>query len=653
MPTTAKRRTAADRVRARRRSQDVTVYQAPLPPLAALLTDPRALRLRAPGVTVGLSRALASGQLELTMEGASTVTLDVIDGWELLRLLDADEDLLLDEGVTCEVAGITYRLSAISTSGRAPMQLTFVDDVAWRLQQDSKPLKFSRGQFTRALAMYRMVDEARRRPRLTFPIYIPEINDVQPVARPTEDADGSPGGDPGFAASDEVTVKGTTATKKQKEVIGACLAEANRLKCSERVMVAVVMCLIQESLAGANVSKTGNDDVGFFQQGREWISIANARDPAKATRAFLLGREANVGGTGGTLGWKQRHGSLRKAPDNLDAAIKAVQISVGGYAPWEAEAKRAVRQWDPEGAGNTRAVETAKRYEFTRGTADGRETTWIASGRLAEEANSTGEDGASWHRWVALNAFWYASDEELRHARPSLTLARGAPWLVEPPSFKWGAARRTAEMTLTVLARQWSVLPGAVVAVPTTFGPASGRWLVRSVRSTLGKLEAEITLSRPVRRAAEPAHETSSREVETASGEASRLERECRRISGQGRDYLYGGGHGPKLASISPSAPLDCSSSTSLALKRAGMFDGDVAITSGVFASSWGKPGKGKRFTVYANATHVWIECLDDNGKFKFRFDTSPMGSGERGPRVRTKARDDQARFTARHWPGQ
>jgi hypothetical protein len=43
----------------------------------------------------------------------------------------------------------------------------------------------------------------------------------------------------------------------------------------------------------------------------------------------------------------------------------------------------------------------------------------------------------------------------------------------------------------------------------------------------------------------------------------------------------------------------------------------------------------------------MWIEF--HSGRYK-RFDTRPLGGGERGPRVRLTAATDQARFTARHW---
>jgi len=62
----------------------------------------------------------------------------------------------------------------------------------------------------------------------------------------------------------------------------------------------------------------------------------------------------------------------------------------------------------------------------------------------------------------------------------------------------------------------------------------------------------------------------------------------CKHISSQARPYVYGGGHGVLLTSILPVDGLDCSSSCSLALSRAGfLHDVRRAWVSWQF-DSWG-----------------------------------------------------------------
>lgn len=650
MPTKTKS-SAASRVRTRRANADPRVFLPPLPPLALLTASIEDVKLVAPGgATINLARAIASAPYELTMDGASSITLNVIDARDDLLagpLLDLSENAILDEGILATLGGINWRLQAIQRDAGAPLAFTFVDDVAWAMSQDTSPLKASRGASTRAQFIYRMADQARKPPRRYFRIYIPELDDLQPIAKPTKDADGTAGGDPGFASDVTVRVKGVTASKAQRNGIAACLAEAHKKGASDRVLIAIVMCVTQESNGcdpkeRSHGDTAGPDSLGDYQQRAPWGSRTDRLDHAKSTDLFLLG------GKGGQPGWKQKHGSLRNASGDLGAMIQAVQNgpSASAYNQWETEAKATVKAWNPDSASESKEV--AKRFEYTRGTSDGRESSWQSSGRLMQEINEGSTGDGSWHRWAVLNQFWYASDVELRQARPSLTVYDGAPWLVDR-SFVWNANRPVTELTLTVLAAEWGLLPGAVVSIPTTWGPLAGRWLVRKVNGTVGYRQAEVTLHRPVAKRAEPPHEVSS-SSSSGSGSAAALKREASKISGEDHPYRFGGGHGKPLASIGQHEGLDCSSSTSLALRRAGMFPGTQAIVSGDFAQ-WGKPGKGDDFTVWYSATHVFIEGYDSSGSFKWRFDTSPHGSGPSGPHVRTKARST-AGFSPRHWAG-
>lgn len=73
--------------------------------------------------------------------------------------------------------------------------------------------------------------------------------------------------------------------------------------------------------------------------------------------------------------------------------------------------------------------------------------------------------------------------------------------------------------------------------------------------------------------------------------------------------YLWGGGHASWTAS-----GYDCSGSVSFALHGAGLVR--ESRVSGEYAS-WGKPGKGKWITIYANGGHVFMVVAGA------RFDTS------------------------------
>lgn len=101
------------------------------------------------------------------------------------------------------------------------------------------------------------------------------------------------------------------------------------------------------------------------------------------------------------------------------------------------------------------------------------------------------------------------------------------------------------------------------------------------------------------------------------------------------RPYLWGGGHGGE------SWGLDCSGAVSQVL-------GVNPRVSGEF-ESWGRAGKGKRVTIYANSKHVLMEI---GGRFFGTSKTNPGGGPGWIPREHIPE-SYLKQFTARHPPGQ
>ena len=91
--------------------------------------------------------------------------------------------------------------------------------------------------------------------------------------------------------------------------------------------------------------------------------------------------------------------------------------------------------------------------------------------------------------------------------------------------------------------------------------------------------------------------------------------------------YKWGGGHGRWK-----DTGYDCSGSVSFALAAAGLLEGPLA--SGPLMS-WGKAGRGKWVTIYANPGHVYLEVAG------VRFDTS--GARVSGSRWQNALRDNAA----------
>ena len=116
-------------------------------------------------------------------------------------------------------------------------------------------------------------------------------------------------------------------------------------------------------------------------------------------------------------------------------------------------------------------------------------------------------------------------------------------------------------------------------------------------------------------------------------GVVARVVRAANRI--QSKPYKYGGGHGQWRDS-----GYDCSGSVSYALHGGGLLSS--ALTSGGFMS-WGNPGKGRRITIYASPSHVYM-VIDGR-----RFDTT--GRNETGSRWQASDRSS-AGYVVRHPSG-
>ena len=109
------------------------------------------------------------------------------------------------------------------------------------------------------------------------------------------------------------------------------------------------------------------------------------------------------------------------------------------------------------------------------------------------------------------------------------------------------------------------------------------------------------------------------------------------------KPYKYGGGHASWR-----DRGYDCSGAVSYALGKPGARIVKSPMPSGSYAR-WGKRGKGKWITTYANGGHMFVVIAG------LRWDTSMPDDGDRGPgwskNVRAGFRN-VSRSSARHWRG-
>jgi hypothetical protein len=117
----------------------------------------------------------------------------------------------------------------------------------------------------------------------------------------------------------------------------------------------------------------------------------------------------------------------------------------------------------------------------------------------------------------------------------------------------------------------------------------------------------------------------------------SKIVRRADRIDSKHLPYAWGGGHGGK---VKEGTPVDCSGAVSEVL-------GVDPRVSGEF-TKWGKGGRGKNVTIYANGEHVLMEI---NGHFWGTSNSNPGGGAGWIPRTAI-SKAYLSRFTARHPAG-
>jgi hypothetical protein len=554
--------------------------------------------------------------------------------------------------------GVVFRLVKVAwTQSTREWNLTFEHRlVAW-LRERRGARRMSRDKVTRAefvLALLREVPMLRGRYRFVCP----ELHVKQPMALPKE-SDGSAvtGGDTetgGFSPEASIKVKGVEATPTQRRLLHNILTEATRLGATREVRIATVMCATQESTIRMTPhgDRVRNDTIGVFQQGPEWISPRNTRNVKKATRAFLKGHEANVGGTGRVQGWKQKHGSLARVPGGYEAAIKKVQVSIGGYAQWQHEATRTVDKWGGPGRlkpGESFKSKHPKQFQFSR---NGDEDTWTAMQRLGDEVG--------WRRFVVGNSLYFMAEADLYTRRVRYGLTDDDAALLELTyEVDWGKA--VAKATAQVQLDRWGAPPGSVVELHG-FGPADGRWLVSSVSRDWFKPVADIELRSPITERPEPASQVESDSVKRNSptpddprhgSKQDRAQASAKKVHDMQLPYVWGGGHRRAGhpdggTGRDPGTGFDCSGSTSAFLKFLGLGgDNPVAGSGNMPGLPGARPGRGDVFTVWYNSGHVYV-----NFEFDWRWDRlDTSGAGERGPRLRTGDRIGGG-FNPLHWKG-
>lgn len=562
----------------------------------------------------------------LEMEGASTITVDINDpDWSITNadFFDLDEDGKLDH-VEAQYGSNWFRLAKVSPNNSA-LSLQMEHRIVSILRRYHKPKHHRRVPgYTRAMFIKALVDEARNDGH-SIKFYAPHLHAQQaiakgePVSNPTDTT-----GRRGFPSTADLTVKGTRATKKQRKIAADALNVAHEHLADSgagirwRVNVALMEALITESTIH-NYEGGDADSGGVLQVRRSVHPSVNVRNVEQVVTLFLT---KGFSGRGGAI---TLAGTTTQRPHEIAQSVQGSAFSDGSnYKANQGEAEEWVKAFHLiTGADDLSQNTTVDRaYYFGRGYDSGGgvikgEDSWDAMNRLAYEVND--------RVFVRGNTIYYVTDDDIYKQKPELELSRLSPRVIDF-SFDWDEGKPVNEASLTI---QRLDIPQGVTIEMADAGPASVRWLVWQVEREKSGGFSTLQLRTPQKAKPEPAPQRESITVEgDPSGKVTdafdAMLRAMKAVDRKTPGYTYGGGHGPSLDSLPASTRFDCSSSVSWVLHKAGLFPHSTAWVSGDFAAKFGKPGKGKLFTVWANADHVWIQLHKSQ---YWRFDTG-------GPRV-------------------
>ena len=475
--------------------------------------------------SLSVEDAILDGNISRTIEGASTVTI---------TLLDRDREIFrsgrLTEKADIMIDGLWFRLVNVQKRGDT-LTLTFEDREVAIMRKYNKPLKIARAKLSRARFIKRMVNEVKE---IKIPFVCPEIDQKQAVTTKLAVWDYKIRGNdqyarnPGFGVSQDITVNGIPASLVQINNTDRVLKVGASRGAARNVMIAAIETINVESSA-TNIPGGDRDSVGIFQQrpSQGWGTVEECMNIEHASNSFFDRAipiyNDNPSALPGTIAQGvqrsaypdkyekrreeaertlSRWGYEREAggrPDDKDGHTMGppapdVTKSKGGEDPLvgatAAEMQAAMKEAGATG-GSTE-------YEFQRGvfleSGVKRENTWECSGRLAEEVN--------WRRFMVSGTFYYMSEKRLFRAAPVMRISEETEG-VNAIDATYDVGRVNGSVSITCRIGRWAAPPGSIVEI-FDCGTLNGRWLVSEIDRSLFSTEATITVKKPRPKLAEP-----------------------------------------------------------------------------------------------------------------------------------------------------
>lgn len=517
---------------------------------------------------------LTEAQLDRTIEGASTVSLEVYDAARTLLTSG-----ILSKEVNIDVDMFKFALVQVQKQG-TKLTITFEDWLVAQLRKKTKPIKAKRGNTTRAEFARRLVMEIKG-----AKFVCPELHKKQPIAKKDDLSDTATKDEKkenGFPTKNTLTVKLQRATQEQLKNADSILQVGRTMNADDFTMATAIATSIQESNL-VNLPGGDRDSIGLFQQrpSQGWGTPAQVHDPAYAANKFF-----------------SQAIPLRKAHPNWTLTQLAQGVQKSGapnaYQRWGNEAGDIFAAWNGDGSGSS--TNPTKPYEFHRGGAGHKgENSWQALQRLADEVH--------WRCYCIGMTIYFLPDRDLYKARPVDTIAEDDED-IDYIDFDYDLGKDLTHAEVQCHMKRWVAPPGSCIMV-TKMGPANGRWIVSDISRSLYNDATRIELIKPRKALAEP------KASSAASGAGSvKNTTELKHAGPFGGDlvvlegrqfvpkpgaagYVYGAKHGLSFATMRDERvdpPFDCSSYARMIWAKGGHVDigGDTKsqIAKGK-ASSW------------------------------------------------------------------
>jgi len=466
-----------------------------------------------------LSTAITSVELQDTMEGSSTLTVDIIDpDWQLLPYFEVAETGRV------EMIEVNYppgshnwwRMTALEVNQQVDstmVTLIFMERPAVLLMHHLGPVHASRGKYTRAEFLKTLVDQVKANGGLRFSSK--QLHDKQRIAGNTpvvtDPAERKRVKFHGINKNAKLKIQGVRATPDQLTEVERALDAAYELDAPHLAVRALMVAGIGES--GFDNHVINSKGYGGTFQGdvraktHEWAN--DYTDTNKMAKSFLKGGRGFQ--NGGAIKLAAPTTTAQKTPGQIALLVEASAEQPSYYDKYADEGDALIKEY--KGGFSDGPSYYRQQYNFRIGDDNNpRVDYWTGMQDLAEEVN--------WRLFIDGNTVYFDSDYTLIKQKSAAIIDRNDSTVLGWTA-RWDGRKRATEMTLDMICDPFAYRAGDVFKLEG-FGPLSdgstarpvpfpGHWLIFEAHRLSGDIFTRFTLTQPERPNREPAADVGER----------------------------------------------------------------------------------------------------------------------------------------------